>query len=394
MSNALKAFVADAQPTLRKIGLVLSALIAATFWLLPFGAAVSFLAALACVPLTIVGVSHIPAGVKAALSPILRFRYVLILLIVIGYFVPDVFGLFEIRFASELMILGLLAMSLDLMMGYVGLASFAHAALAGIASYGVATLTIHLNVHPWLAIAGAIALGTSATTCMGMFSVRVRDIYFGIITLVFGSIFAIIANTWVSVTNGEDGLTIDLPVLNFFGLFKLDTGDIASFWYLSFGTVLASYIVLRTLLRSPVGLIFRGIRDNEERTVYLGYNVNAWKVFNTAISGFFVSIAGVLTVLKDGIIGTEQLDALQSGQIVIWSVVGGLGTLIGPFIGAGFVGYITNYLINYDERYLLIVGLIFVITILMAPLGIVGSLIQSWRSAGTQDDEAEEEEDG
>jgi branched-chain amino acid transport system permease protein len=371
---------------LRRIGLTAAALIAASFWLLPVDVAAIFLAVLIAVPLAVFALSIVPDRVKAEFAPALKFRYVLVLLIIAGIAGPHVLGLFQVRFFSELMILGLLAMSLDLMMGYIGLASFAHAALAGIASYGVATLTIHLNLHPWLAIAGAIFLGTAATACMGMFSVRVRDISFGIITLVFGSVFFIIANTWVSVTNGEDGLTIDLPVLGFFGLFSVDTGDINSFWYLTFATVLTSYVLLRTLLRSPIGLIFRGIRDNEERTAFLGYSVNRFKVFNTAVSGFFVSIAGVLAVLKDGIIGTEQMDALQSGQIVIWSVVGGLGTLVGPFIGAGFVGYVTNYLTNYTDRYILIVGLIFVVTILLAPRGIVGSMIEQWRSTEGDDE--------
>ncbi len=91
-------------------------------------------------------------------------------------------------------------------------------------------------------------------------------------------------------------------------------------------------------------------------------------------------------MLKDGIIGTERMDALQSGQIVIWSVVGGLGTLVGPFIGAGFVGYVTNYLTNYTDRYILIVGLIFVVTILLAPKGIVGSMIEQWRSTEGDDE--------
>ena len=363
----------------RRGGLALAALVVVTFWLLPTHIAVYFLAMVGCVPLAIFLASRATSRHKAWLAPVLRFRYMMVLLIAAGIAVPHVLGLFEIRFLSELFILGLLAMSLDLMMGYIGLASFAHAALAGIAAYTVATLTVHLDAHPWLSILAALILGTLATTIMGTFSVRVRDIYFGIITLVFGSVFFVLANTWVSVTNGEDGLTIPLPMLNVLGLFTIDTSDISDFWYLTFAAVLASYILLRTLLRSPIGLTFRGIRDNEERVRYLGYNVNGFKILNTAISGFFVSIAGVLTVLKNGIIGTEQMDALHSGEIVIWSVVGGLGTLIGPFVGASFVGFLTDYLKEFTDRYVLIIGLIFVVTILLAPKGIVGTLMGAWR---------------
>ena len=376
-----------AWPIVRKIGLPILALIGVTFWLLPIDAALTFLAALAAVPIAVLAISRISGDVKARIAPALRFRYVLPILIIIGLAVPHVAGLFQVRLFGELLTLGLVAMSLDLMMGFIGLASFAHAALAGIASYGVAILILRLGFHPWLAIAGAIALGTMATTCLGFFSVRVRDIYFGIISLVFGTIFFVIANTWVSVTAGEDGLTISLPVLSFFGLFKVDTGDIASFWYLTFGTILGSYIMLRVLLRSPIGLVFRGIMDNEERASYLGYSVNRYKILNTAISGFFVSIAGVLTVLRNGIVGPEQMDGLHSGEIVIWAVIGGLGTLAGPLLGAGFVGYVTNFLANHTERSILIIGLVFIVTMLVAPKGIVGTIIEHWRSEGNGTEE-------
>jgi branched-chain amino acid transport system permease protein len=92
-------------------------------------------------------------------------------------------------------------------------------------------------------------------------------------------------------------------------------------------------------------------------------------------------VAGVLLLLKNGIIGTEQMDVFHSGEVVIWSVVGGLGTLIGPFIGAGFVYYLTDTLGEYTERYILIIGLIFIISILLAPSGIVGAIRETWRSA-------------
>ncbi len=122
-----------------------------------------------------------------------------------------------------------------------------------------------------------------------------------------------------------------------------------------------------------------GIRENERRVAYLGYNVNAYKIFNTAVSGFFTSAAGVLALLKNGIIGTEQMDVIHSGEIVIWSVVGGLGTLVGPFVGASFVHYLNDFLGEHTERAILVIGLFFIITILPAPRGIVGSLIQVWR---------------
>lgn len=185
-------------------------------------------------------------------------------------------------------------------------------------------------LFPWLAILAALLVGTGATAVMGAFSVRVRDIYFGIITLVFGSVFFIIANSWVAVTNGEDGITITLPVLNVLGFFRVNTSDLLHFWYLSMGVTFVGYCILRQVMLSPIGLVFQGIRENEERTRYVGYNVNHFKILATAISGFFASISGVMTLLKNGIIGTEQMDALRSGEAVIWSIIGGLAPCSAP----------------------------------------------------------------
>lgn len=370
-----------------RVGVPVVALIGVTFWLLPAPAAVELLAILALLPVIVWILSRLPEHVKLGLQPYFGIRYAGPVIFAVGLSLPFWAGDFELRFYSEMLILGLLAMSLDVMMGFVGLASFAHAALAGVAAYASAIMLTRYGWSPWPAIGFAVVMGTAITTCMGAFSVRVRDIYFGIITLVFGSVAFILANSWVSVTNGEDGMTIDLPTLGFLGLFGVETGEFSHFWYLTFGVVFASYLCLRLFLRSPVGLVFMGIRENERRAAYLGYNVNAYKIFNTAVSGFFTSVAGVLLLLKNGIIGTEQMDVIHSGEIVIWSVVGGLGTLVGPFVGASFVHFLNDFLGEHTERAILVIGLFFIITILLAPKGIVGSIIQVWRAQTTAEGE-------
>jgi len=365
--------------TLRRAGLAMVALVAVTFWLLPMVQALSLLAVLAVIPIAALVLARTDDRIKQAVAPFLRFRYVGLVLLGLGLALPYIGDLFVLRLYSELLILGLLTMSLDVMMGYVGLASFAHAALSGIAAYTVAIALNRFQIDPWLAILCGIVAGTAITTVMGAFSVRVRDIYFGIITLVFGNVFFIIANAWVSVTNGEDGLTITLPKLNVFGVLVVDTSDLVDFWYLTLAVVFISFMVLRLFLRSPIGLVFQGIRDNEERTRYLGYDVNQFKILATAVSGLFASTAGVLLLLKNAIIGTEQLFMIFSGEIVIWAVIGGLGTLVGPFVGAAFVQLITDFLTEFTDRHLLIIGLIFIVTILLAPRGLVGALREAWR---------------
>lgn len=370
-----------------RVGVPVIALIGVAFWLLPPPAAAQLLGALALLPIIVWCLSRIPDRMKRAAQPFLRIRYAGCALLAAGLSLPLWASDFGQRFFSEMLILGLLAMSLDVMMGFVGLASFAHAALAGVGAYTAAIMLTRFGWSPWAAIWIAVAAGTAVTTCMGAFSVRVRDIYFGIITLVFGSVAFIVANSWVSMTNGEDGMTIALPALDFFGVFVVDTGVFTHFWYLTFGVVFLSYLCLRVFLRSPVGLVFLGIRENERRAAYLGYNVNAYKILNTAVSGFFTSVAGVLLLLKNGIIGAEQMDVIHSGEIVIWSVVGGLGTLVGPFVGASFVHILNDFLGEYTERAILIIGLFFIITILLAPRGIVGSIVEVWRAQASAESE-------
>lgn len=369
---------------LKRIALPLLALVGTSFAFLPFFDAVMFLVVLGLVPAFVYVVARFPKSIRDRIFPLVNFTTVSIALIVFALSLPLWADAFQLRFFSEMLILGLLAMSLDVMLGYIGLASFAHAALAGVSAYMTAIALTHLGWGPWMSIFSALTVGTTVTTAMGAFSVRVRDIYFGIITLVFGVVAFIIANSWVSVTNGEDGMTIELPSLSVFGLFSIDTGDFASFWYLTATVVFVSYLFLRKIMKSSIGLVFHGIRENEERARYIGYNVNAFKILNTAISGFFTSIAGVLLILKNGIIGTEQMDVIHSGEVVIWSVIGGLGTLIGPFIGASFVYYLTDYLSEFTERYVLIIGLIFIVTILLAPRGLVGTIKEAWQAAPDQ----------
>ncbi len=370
-----------------RIGAPVLVLIGVSFWLLPASAATQMLAVLAVLPLVVWALSRMPDRMKRAADPFFGIAYVGPLIFVVGLSLPLWADDFELRLFSEMLILGLLAMSLDVMMGFVGLASFAHAALAGVAAYTAAIALTRFGWSPLAAIALALSVGTAVTTCMGIFSVRVRDIYFGIITLVFGSVAFIIANSWVSMTNGEDGMTVEPPVLDFLGAFRVDTGSFVQFWYLTFVVVFCAYLYLRVFLRSPVGLVFRGIRENERRAAYLGYNVNAYKICNAAVSGFFTSVAGVLLLLKNNIIGTEQMDVIHSGEVVIWSVVGGLGTLVGPFVGAGFVYMLADFLGEHTERAILIIGLFFIITILLAPRGIVGSIVEVWRVRSPTGDE-------
>lgn len=287
---------------------------------------------------------------------------------------PAVLNLFYIRLATDILISALLAMSLDLLMGYLGLVSFAHAALAGIGAYTMGLLVNRAGLSVWLAAPLGVVAATAVALIMGAFSVRVRDIYFGMVTLVFGTIAFIIVWTWTSLTGGEDGLRLLVQTLPLVGGWDLDFRDLHVAYYTTLAVVAASYLLARRIVQSPLGRVFQAIRENEERTRFMGYATNGYKVAGAAISGAFAGLAGCLYLLRGGVIGADFLHVLKSGVVVIWALVGGMGTLIGPMLGAALVTYLTDVFSNWTENYLILVGLLFVAAVLFLPHGIVGLL--------------------
>lgn len=291
---------------------------------------------------------------------------------------PLFLGDFSLRLLTEILIAGLLAMSLDLLMGYLGLASFAHAAIAGVGAYTTGLALARLGWHVWLAIVAGLLASMAIGSVMGALSVRLRDIYFGIMTLVFGTILFIVANTWIPVTGGEDGLRISIPTLPLGPLIGVDLEELIPFYYVTLTAVGLSFLALARLVRSPVGQVFRAIRDNEERARLVGYYTAGFKIFGAAVSGFFAGVAGILAIFMTGIVGPDSLFALRSGEVVIWAIVGGMGTLLGPLVGAAVVIYLSDTAREFTEHYLVLVGAIFVLAILVFPRGIVGTLRARW----------------
>lgn len=287
---------------------------------------------------------------------------------------PSVLNLFYVRLLTEILIWALLAMSLDLLMGYLGLVSFAHAALAGIGAYSMGLLVNRLGLGVWLALPLGVAAASLVALIMGAFSVRVRDIYFGIVTLVFGTIAFIIVWTWTALTGGEDGLRVMVQTLPLPGGWRVDFQNLHAAYYVTLTVVAASFLLARRIVASPLGRVFQAIRENEERTRFMGYATNGYKVAGAAISGAFAGLAGCLYLLRGGVIGADFLHVLKSGVVVIWALVGGMGTLIGPMLGAALVTYLTDLFSNWTENYLILVGLMFVAAVLFLPHGIVGWL--------------------
>ena len=277
------------------------------------------------------------------------------------------------RFLTEILIWGLLAMSSDILIGYAGMVSFGHSAFFGLGVYGAAAAL--LTVKPpslWLAIVfGLIGAGLVALF-VAYFSTRLRDIYFAITTLIFSQIFYVIIFTWTEVTGGENGLTFRKPPLAIPGLFSTPFTTSTLHWFV-LAVVVASYLLLRRITQSPFGMVLQSIRENEARTRAIGYPVERYKIAAVMLSGLFAGLAGVLYAVQKSFAAPDFVFFLISGQTVIFNVIGGIGTLVGPIVGAGFFLMLHEVLSRFlTEYYLIPVGIIFIAMVIFMPQGLLG----------------------
>ncbi|HTP84175.1 MAG TPA: branched-chain amino acid ABC transporter permease [Alphaproteobacteria bacterium] len=286
---------------------------------------------------------------------------------------PLVLPSFWRHFLTEMLIWGLLAMSSDVLIGYTGIVSFGHSAFFGLGVYGAAAALLLVS-PPNLFLALALGLGAAALVALfvAYFSTRLRDIYFAITTLIFSQIFYVIIFTWTSVTGGENGLTFTRPGLGIPGLYTIRFTPNVIHWFV-LGVVAVSYLVLRRITRSPFGMVLQSIRENEARTRAIGYHVEHYKIVAVMLSGLFAGLAGVLYALQNEFAAPDFVFFLVSGETVIYNVMGGIGTLVGPILGAAVFLLLREALSRFfTEYYLIPVGIIFVAMVIFMPQGILG----------------------
>jgi branched-chain amino acid transport system permease protein len=296
--------------------------------------------------------------------------------IVVGLLIaaPVVLPPFWRRFVTEILIWGLLAMSSDILIGYTGLVSFGHSAFFGLGMYGAAAAL--LTVKPpslWLALLYGLVGAGLVAVFVAYFATRLREIYFGITTLVFSQIFYVVIFTWTDVTGGENGLNFRQPGLGLPGLGEAAFTPALLHWFV-LAVVTLSYLLLRRITRSPFGMVLQSIRENEPRTRAIGYAVERYKIVAVMLSGLFAGLAGVLYAIQNKFAAPDFVFFLVSGEVVIFNVMGGVGTLVGPIAGAAFFLLLREGLSRYFEYYLIPVGIIFTLMVIFLPQGFLGFL--------------------
>ena len=276
--------------------------------------------------------------------------------------------------AISILIYGLYALGFNIVYGQVGLLSFGHAAFLGGGAYACGILLTRFQAPWWAAIAGGVVMGAVLAAAMGALAVRARGIYFAMVTLALGQIVYFAFNQAERWTGGENGLrgvnlrTVALPGFTF---------DFVQPWHryaLVAAFVLAAVALLARILASPFGGAMVAVRENESRARACGFDVRLIRLQAMVLSGAFCGLAGALLALHLSIVPIETLHYTTGGEAVVMTILGGAGTLFGPFVGAAAFLALENVLSLYTENWPLVVGIVFVLFILTLREGIWGAV--------------------
>jgi branched-chain amino acid transport system permease protein len=272
--------------------------------------------------------------------------------------------------ASEMLIFAIFAMGYDILFGYTGLPSFGHAIFFGTGAYTLALLLIKWKVPLVVAFLGGCFAGTLAALIVGVLAIRRKGVYFVMITIALCQLCFLIGAKWTSLTGGENGLHgVPRPTLGPIHL----ASEIHFYYFVLFVFVVSILLAVR-VVRSPFGRVIRSIQSNEERAKSIGFNTNRFKLLAFLISAFFPSLAGGLYALHLNFVPIETLSLDISGDVVLMGLIGGIGTLYGPVFGAMLLVYLKNSLSGITEQWNLIIGILFVVSILTFRRGILREL--------------------
>jgi branched-chain amino acid transport system permease protein len=282
--------------------------------------------------------------------------------------------------ATQVLIYGLFTLGFNLLYGYTGLLSFGHAAYWGLGAYGTGIALAKLKLGSlWLALGAGLALAGLGGVVGGFFCLRRRGIYFAMLTLAWAQVLYFVAFHLADVTGGDDGLRgIQVPPITLPGISLPITSSLA-FYYFALAVVGVAVLALRRILDSPFGAVLQAIRENSDRAVACGYDVDRVKHLSFVFSALFCGLAGALDALRLTVVPVESLYWSTSGQVVIMTLLGGAGTFFGPFVGAATWLVLQDRVSVFTESWALVIGAVFMAFVLFLPKGIWGTLTASFQ---------------
>ncbi len=289
-------------------------------------------------------------------------------LVIVFAALPFFAGAYPVKLLQEILIWGIFAMSLDLLIGYAGMVSFGHSAFFGVGGYVAALMLTQAPGAASAVILPALAAGLSALV-IGVFSIRVSGVYFIMLTLAFSQMFYAVTFQ-VKWLGAEDGI-VGVPRPTILGV---NFGRPVSFHLYLVALCALAALLLWRVVRSPFGHVLRGIHENEGRMQAVGYPVNRYKLLAFVIAGIVAGVAGSLYTEFEGSITPDAFFWTTSGEVLLMVIIGGTGTLGGAALGAAAFILLESLVSSYTERWMLMLGLTFILFVLFAPGGIVGAL--------------------
>ncbi len=317
-------------------------------------------------------------------------------LFAVALLIPALPGAFWTEVGTEILILGLFAMSFNLIYGYMGQISFGHAAFFGLGSYATAILFREFSggtgeIATWqffTALAAGPPVAALGAFAVGIFVVRLTGIYFAILTLAFGELLFFVVFSWYTFTGGDDGIQRLLPP----PIFR----DANVYYYFTLVIVVLAMLVMWRITRSPFGYALRAIRENQLRTRFIGIKVRRYMLVNFVVAGAFAGIAGALWGPFTRSVGPLLLGWQESGIAIFMTLIGGSGFFIGPMAGSLIYTFLQAYVTGFTVYWPLTIGLVILVIVIFSPGGVLGLLdvrIGKWLArskdaAGVKDPEA------
>lgn len=284
---------------------------------------------------------------------------------------------------TQIFIFGILAMSYDILLGYTGIVSFGHAMFFGIGAYTTAVMlkqmenTLFIFV---LSIVIGMVIAGFVSFLVGLLTLRLKSHFFAMLTLAFSGLFLVVAEKWRSVTYGNDGFTFRAP-----DIFR----DRMTFYFFVLASLVIIFLALHRFVNSPTGRLLIAVRENEQRTKSLGFNTLHYKVVASVVAGIVASFAGSLYAISLRFVNTSVMAMDITLDALLMTIIGGVGTLVGPLLGAAVIEYAQHALSGLArdypifERWIIFFGILYILAVIFFPKGIIGSLrllFWKWRA--------------
>jgi branched-chain amino acid transport system permease protein len=296
-------------------------------------------------------------------------KWWIVVLILLFLAAPAVLSEFYLTVLCEALVMAMLALSFNLLFGYMGQMSFGQAAFYGLGGYAVAMLMVKWQFNFWLSIAAGVVLAAIAGLIVGYFCVRLRGIYFAVLTLAFGQLIWTIVFKWHDVTGGDDGIQ---------GVFPPDfLKSPSAYYYLILVVFLVSSWVIWKIIHSPFGHTIKAMRENSERTEFLGINIARYQLIAFVIAAALAGLAGAVWVPFYRSVAPSYLTWIKSGEPVMAAILGGPSVFLGPVLGTFVMTFFHAWVLGFTVYWPVVMGALILFIIFFLPGGILGFAIDT-----------------